>query len=141
MDTDEAIRLGMILSGPILSVVGGFFAVSISASPYHTIGGKALAWPLAPIVGLVLGARLADSLLPNWESGWAVAIMFGHGFFYCWAAIAALTHDDAFHNFSKFGEWAGPRIKRFLRNRKGRNGKRKPRIRLDEPEHEEHKGR
>lgn len=132
LNTEEAIRLGVIVAGPVLSVVGVFFAVSISASPYHNIVGKAIAFPLAPIVGLVLGADLAPRLLDDWGN-WGVAMLFGHGFFYTWAVTAALTHDDSIHNFGNFASWAGPRIKRFIDKQKGGGAKPKTRIKLEDP--------
>ena len=129
IDTEAAIRLGAIAAGPMLAVVGCFFAVSVTASPYHNIAAKAVGWAFAPTIGLLVGAQMTRELLPGWGN-WGVAMLFGHGFFYTWAAAAALFHDDAFENYRRFAGWAGPACKKAWRTL--RRGKPRPRVRLDD---------
>ncbi len=116
MTTDEALRLGFIVAGPILSVAGLFFAIAISASPYHNLVGKALAWPLSPMAGLVSGAHYGGTLLPGWEA-WGVAWFYGPGFFAVWMIAGALTHDDVTHVYGVGFKRLSSLIARRLRER------------------------
>lgn len=127
MTSSEAFEYGIIASGPFLLFSGLFFALSITASPYHHLLGKAIAWPTSPIVGLVFGAYLAGKFLPEWSDWIGVAWFFGVGHFVSWMIIGLLSHDDLTHNY---GDWCNAlkdalvrRIKRQKRSKPivGRN--------------------
>ncbi|MEO1243772.1 MAG: hypothetical protein AAFX54_17830 [Pseudomonadota bacterium] len=111
MTTDEAISLGIIIGGPLLSIAGVFFAVAISANQHINGAVKGVAWALSPIAGLVAGSRLAAEYVPGLGE-WGVALMFGHGFFYTWIAAAVVGHDDTKDNAGKLFKWAAPIIRK-----------------------------
>ncbi len=116
MSAAEALRLGFIVAGPTLSVAGLFFALSISASPYHNIIGKALAWPLSPIAGLLSGAYCGGALLPDWGN-WGVVWFFGPGFFLVWMVFGTLAHDDLTHLYAEGAKKLWPVIVRKLKEK------------------------
>jgi len=115
MTPHEAIEYGVILSGPILSIAGLAFAIGISASPHQHLIGKALAWPLSPIAGLLSGAIFGNALLPDWGN-WGVAWMFGPGFFLTWMLAGLIAHDESIYLAGKAFSRLVPLIVRFIRD-------------------------
>ena len=99
---EDAVINGFIIAGPILCLVAVFFALSISASPFYSMLGKAVAWPISPVAGLISGEYFAEWLLPSWGD-WGVAWFFGPGFFLVWMVIGILAHEDVTH---LYGDWA-----------------------------------
>ncbi|MBL4806482.1 MAG: hypothetical protein JKY31_04245 [Rhodobacteraceae bacterium] len=118
MTPEQALEYGLIAAGPILLFVGGFFALAISASPFYHLLGKAVAWPLSPVVGLVLGAYLGNAYLPNWED-WGVAWFFGVGFFLTWMIFGLLSHDDLTHHYGDWMRSLGKALSRKFQRRVG----------------------
>ncbi|MEM8772985.1 MAG: hypothetical protein AAGD92_15160 [Pseudomonadota bacterium] len=122
MSTDEAIRIGLILSGPMLSIVGAFFAVSVSSNEHVNGVVKGIAWVIAPLAGLLLGNAMAAELLPGLGRVGA-AIMFGHGWFLVFIAAAAIGHDDSKENYISFIRWVWPKLQKAFRRKKKKDVK------------------
>lgn len=115
MTTTEALDIGIFALGLILLVAGGFFSLAITVSQFHSMIGKALAWPLAPIVGLILGAHLGNIYLPDWNAGWRTAWFFGPGYFLVWMLVGICAHENLTIHYipllKKLFVWLGAIIK------------------------------
>lgn len=116
MTSEQALEYGFIAAGPVLMIASGFFALAISASPFHHLLGKALAWPLSPIVGLLVGSYFGNVFLPDWNE-WGVAWFFGVGFFFTWMVIGIFSHDDLTHHYGGWLKQLGKALSAKLKRR------------------------
>jgi len=121
----QAFSWGLTISGPLATLVGIGFALSITANEHINIVPKISAWLLAPVFGLLLGSLFASAIAPSWGL-FGVAWFFGIGWTLTFMFAAICGHDDTLYLLGRFWtETLFPYLKRLSRRRRnstrGRN--------------------
>lgn len=116
MSMSEAFDWSVLVLAPFLLLAGGFFSLAQSASAFVHLAAKGIAWLLSIPVGMMLGAALSNSYLPEW-GGWGVAYFFGYGFFSVWILAGIAGHDDLTHHYPGLLKSLGKKLRKEIKKR------------------------